>query len=356
MRVLADRHHADLFESYYLTFADRFGWEVYAPIGMGWFDRGYWAFEKSFHGDAVAKQYLVGVYPDVYREADYWTSEDDTHPGRVIKAVEIDQAQAQQWDYIICSLPEWAEHFDGFRRLANETGAKLIAQVGNIGAINRIDWSRVDAGLVSTTLHGVRIPVPHVVYRQEFSLADFRYEWPPRESKSVASFIQCFAENRGPDRGSFYDTFERLARDNPDFDWQVYGSYGSQPEDEYACGNLSSTPLVAEKMRDCRIAWHAKYWSDGYGHVVHNLHAVGRPIFAYHDYYANELAGPLMQHGVTGFDLGSMSAADIVDTLRRLRDDDEYHRQICEQTVGRFREVVNFDEDAEKVRELLESL
>ena len=350
MKVLADYHHSDLFESYQLTLSDRFGWDVYAPVGMQWFDQGYWAFEKSYHGDAVAKQYLVGVWPDAEAHSFWRQVPDGTHPGRLLRGVELEVAKTIPWDFIICSLPEWPEHFDGFRRLADETGAKLIAQVGNIGAVSRIDWNRVDAGLVSTTLHGVRIPVPHVVYRQEFSLADFRYEYPPAEPNSIASFIQCFPENH-----QFYDQFLDLARTYPgEFDYKVYGAYGSHEPDEFACGNLPSTPAVAEAMRRTRIAWHAKFWSDGYGHVIHNLCAVGRPIFAYYDYYESELAGPLL-HKVA-FDIGHMGADEIVGTLRRLRDDDDYHREVCQRTVDRFREVVNFDEDAEKVRTLLEAL
>lgn len=350
MRILADRHHADLFESYHLTLGDRYGWDVYAPIGMGWFDQGYWAFEKTYHGDAVARQYLEGVYPEPVDAGDHFTHADATHPGRTIRAVTIEQALSQPWDIVICSLPEWSEHLDGFHRVAQQTGAKLVGQVGNIGAVTRINWNLLDAVLISTTTHGFTVPVPHVVYHQEFSLADFRVEW-PSEPDSVASFIQCFAENK-----HFYADFLSLARMEPDFAWKVYGAYGSHEPDEFAQGNLPSTPAVAEAMRRTRIAWHAKFWSDGYGHVIHNLYATGRPVFAYHNYYAAELAGPMMIHGQTGFDLSRMGLPEILDTLRRLRDDDDYWQEISANTAARFYEVVDFDADAAAVQALLESL
>ena len=347
MKILADYHHSDLFESYQLTLGDRLGAELYAPIGMEWFDRGFWAFEKTYHGDAVARQYLEGVMADAVDCGDHFEKPDPTHPGRTLKAVTIDQALATDWDYVICSLPEWTEHLDGFARLAEQTGARLIGQVGNIGAVQRIDWSRIDLGLISTTTHGLPIPVPHVIYRQEFSLTDFRPEW-PSEPDSVASFIQCFAENK-----DFYAQFLSFARNEPGFAWKVYGAYGSHPVDEFAQGNLPTTPAVAEAMRRTRIAWHAKFWSDGYGHVIHNLYATGRPTFAYHNYYAEELAGPLMVHGETGFDLNRMSFEEIVTTLKRLRDDDDYWQQISSQAAARFGEVVDFAEDAAKVKALL---
>jgi hypothetical protein len=62
----------------------------------------------------------------------------------------------------------------------------------------------------------------------------------------------------------------------------------------------------------------AKYWSDGYGHVIHNEFAVGRPIFAYHP--TTRTAGRrLMVPGVTFISLDGMSDHDIVQQLRRFK-------------------------------------
>lgn len=354
MRILADYHHADLAESLALTLEDRFGWELYFPIGMQWFDRWYWSFERAFHGDAVAKQYLIGVWPDAESKGDHWEVTETVHPGRVRKGVELDQALAQDWDLVICSL---THNETGFYRFAQEVGAKFGIQVGNVGQVQNVanegvGWDAVDFALLSTTTDGLAIPVPHVIYRQEFSLTDFRYEWPPTEPKSVASFIQCFPEN-----GPFYADFLTFAREYPDdFDWKVYGAYGSVAQDEFACGNLGSTPSVAEAMRRTRIAWHAKWWSDGYGHVVHNLAAVGRPKVGPLGYYVDKLAGPLHVDGVTSWDTGHRSNAEVIAILRRLRDDDDFHRQTCEAVRAGFDEVVDFEEDAAKVRQLLEGV
>ena len=360
MRILSDYHHSDLFESLALLFEDRFGWELYAPYGMEWFDEGYWNFERKFHGDAVARQYLLGIWSasaGIYDARAIVHVADKTHPGRVLKGVTLEQARSQPWDIVICTI---SHNESGFARFASEVGAHYGIQAGNVGQIANVavegaGWGPTEFVLASTTFDGP-IPVPHVIYRQEFSLDDFRFEWPPAESNSVASFVQCFPENRGMERGNFYDEFVYLADHYPEFDWKVYGAYGSEPEDRLACGNLPSTPDVAQHMRESWVLWHAKFWSDGYGHVIHNIHAVGRPIFAYHNYYADKLAGPLMEHGVTGFDLSRMGEDEVVTTLRRLRDEPEYHQQISVATAARFREVVNFDEDAEKVRALLESV
>ena len=356
MRVLADYHHSDLYESLGLLFEDRYEWELYAPKGMEWYDEWYWNFERAFHGDAVARQYLEGIWAGAVDMGSHWEVADRTHPGRIIKGVTLEQAREAKWDIVLCTI---THNERGLAKFAREMGATFGLQAGNVGQIANVSsegagWDKVAFVLASTTFEQTP-PVPHVIYRQEFSLRDFRFEWPPVELNSVASFVQCFAENKGMERGNFYDEFDYLARHYPEFDWKVYGSYGSQPEDEWACGNLSTTASVAANMRASWATWHAKFWSDGYGHVIHNLHAVGRPIFSYHNYYADKLAAPLMEHGVTGFDLSRMDEAEVVATLRKLRDP-EYHQQISTATAARFRQVVNFEEDAERVYALLESV
>ena len=345
MRILADYHHADLAESLALLFEDRFGWELYFPIGMQWFDSGVWNFGREVHGDAIAQQYLVGVWPEAENHGDHHSVVETTHPGRIRKGVELEQARSQRWDYVLSSLPD---NDVGLWEIAKGSGAKFGVQLGN--NLQNSNWGLADFGMASTTM-GYEPVKPYVTYRQEFRLTDFRYEWPPAEPKSVASFIQGFAENK-----SFYAEFLEYARELPEFDWKVYGGYGWHPVDEFAAGNLSSTPAVAEAMRRTRIAWHSKWWSDGYGHVIHNLFATGKPVVGYADYYADKLAGPLWVDKVTSLDLSRHSPDEVIAWLRALRDDDDFHRQVSEASAARFREVVNFDEDAEKVKALLESL
>lgn len=344
MRVLADYHHCDLFESHTLVFVDRFGWDLYRPIGMAWFIEGYWNFERAYHGDAVARQYL-GQWDSDRDCGDHWERDDTTHPGRTYKMVTLEQARAQRWDFVVASVPD-NEH--GFVALARQVGAKFGIQVGNQWSYNA--WDLADFGLVSTTMP-YPIPKPYVIYHQEFSLADFRFDWPPAERNTIASFVQCFAENRQP-----YAEFLDLAHGAPDFDWKVYGAYGTHETDEYACGNLASTPAVAKAMRRARIAWHSKSWSDGYGHVIHNLFAVGRPVVGRASYYADKIAGPLWVEGVTSFDIDAHSRDELLAILRRLRDDDDYHQGICIDAAARFREIVNFEADAAAIRVMLESL
>ena len=102
--------------------------------------------------------------------------------------------------------------------------------------------------------------------------------------------------------------------------------------------------------------WPASMYRDGFGHVIHDWFAVGRPVFGHESYYRPQLAGPLWVDGVTSFDLEHRSAEEVTAILRRIREDEDYHLRLCENAAARFREVVDFDADAEAIRKLLESV
>ena len=255
-RILVDYHHSDLFESHQLLFEDRLGIEVWRPIGMEWFTEGYWNFERANHGDAVAKQYLSIWDSDTDEGGDglFMYRRDSTHPWRHHRMVTLEMAKQMRWDAVMSSVPDNEE---GLHRFAQEVGAKFGVHIGNEAQYS--DWKLADFALISSLLP-YKPSVPHVVYHQPFDLELFRHEWPPAEEKSVSSFIQCFAENETP-----YAEFLAHARRIPDMDWKVYGAYGGHDEDEFACGNLSPVAEVGRRMRDSRVIWHSKSWSDGFG-------------------------------------------------------------------------------------------
>ena len=350
MKVLIDYHHHDLWESLELLFA-RFGWALYRPMGMEWFDEGYWNFERAWHGDRVARQYLEPWGSDVPRgsssEARYSHRWDPSHE-RHQNLLTLSQARDIKPDIVISSV---AHNHEGMHRFAKEVGATFGLQLGNVrfSAIDMREdrWDLADFGLVTAVLPGP-VDVPHVVYHQEFDLNDFRHEPPVRNDPfRVSSFVNCFPENT-----RVYAEFLETARSAPDFDWRVYGAYGSVPEDEFAAGNINRCADVGAAMRASDVAWHSKQWSDGFGHVIHNWFAVGRPVFGFAGYYASQLAGPLWLDGVTSFDLETRSRDEVVRLLAELRADEERHVRMSEAAAARFREIVNFDEEAEEIRRM----
>lgn len=339
MRVLMDFHHHDLWESMELLCA-RLGWELYRPMGMEWFNEGYWNFERQWHGDAVAKQYLEPWGSDV-DGLRY-----DTSHQRYIKLWTLEEARAYKPDIVIASV---AHNHEGLARFASEVGATFGLQLGNVRfapiEMNEDRWDLAAFGLVTSIMPGP-ITKPSVVYHQEFDLDDFHYEPPNRnEQFTVASFVNCFPEN--PDG---YAQFRATAAVAPEMEWQVYGSYGQVPTDEFSCGNLDRCSDVGDRMRASDIAWHTKQWSDGFGHVIHNWFAVGRPVLGYQSYYQSQLAGPLWDEGVTSFDLTDRSPDYAASIIRMLRDDPDRHRAMSEAAAKRFREVVNFDAEEQAIR------
>lgn len=350
MKILTDYHHHALAESLQLTLGDRLGAEVYFPQGIEWFDQGYWSFEKHVHGDAVAKQYLVGIWAGAEYSDRHAIRHDHRHPGRDLKGVTLEQARSTEWDIVLSSLPH---NYDGYHRFAQEVGARYAIQLGN--DVQPFDI-RASFALSSSTLpsHGPEYigrrfevnGVPTVMYHQEFSLETFRFEYPP-SGRYIASFVNCFPE------GPSYPEFLAFARSHPEFDWRVYGALGTGIPDEFnGAGDLSTTPIVADAMRAARVIWHSKHWSDGFGHVIHNAFAVGRPVVGYQGYYANKLASPLWIDGVTSFDLATRTQDELATLLHRLVNDDDYHQQISENAASRFREIVDFDAEAELIGEL----
>lgn len=342
---MADFHHHDLFEALTIVFVDRFGWDFYRPIGMEWFDSAYWNFERQWYGDKVAHQYL-DFWPEDRDRGDYWERLDRSHPGRIYRMLTLDQARTAGLDIVLATVQH---NHEGLARFAREVGARFGIQIGNVRLGNDLDrWDLASFALMSTQM--VAPPwIPHVFHHQEFSLSDFRYGPPPRgEPFRVSSFVNCFAENV-----PMYTTFRETAARMPEYQWSVYGAYGNVAPDEYAAGNIGVCSEVAAAMRGSDVIWHAKRWSDGFGHVIHNAFAVGRPVFGYFSWYREQLAGPLFVDGVTAFDIGTRSTDELHRELARLAADEEHHIRMCEAAAARFREVVDFDAEAEAIRGLL---
>lgn len=355
MRILADFHHHALAESLAQLFEDRFGHELFFPAGLEWFDRGVWQFERKWHGDAVARQYLEGIWTDAEDAGDgTLLRRDPRHPGRVNRGISYEAARSSRWDIVLSSLPD---NDPGYAAFAAETGARFGVQIGNNHQTS--DLALADFILASSTLPGREEEtadpltwgeiishhgLPTVVYHQSFDLETFRRGDPVEaRRRTVSSFVNCFPET--PVYGAFLELARRW---RGEADWKVYGSYGSAAKDELSAGDISLVPDVAEAMRASRIGWHTKYWGDGYGHVIHNWFAVGRPVIGSMRYYKDKLAGALFVEGVTSWDVDRYNDEELLRILRRLRDDDAWYAEVCAASAARFRELVDFraEEDA----------
>lgn len=325
---------------------------------MDWFEQGYWNHERKWHGDAIARQYLAPwdtdlPIGDATHTLDGHFSRYDRSHQVFQEMVTLEAARSMQFDIVLSTL---AHNHEGFARFAAENGAVFGLQIGNV-RFSSIDmaedrWDLAAFGLVSGFMPAP-VPKPHVVYHQEFNtgnrlLPGFTPAPPPRgERFRVSSFVQCYPES------PTYGALTSIAEVSTDLDWRVYGAYGGAPLDGYAAGNIDECHQVALAMQASDVAWHAKAWSDGYGHVIHNWFAVGRPLFGIESYYRGQMAGPLWVDGVTTIDIERRSRDEVLRELRRLQQDEDHHRRMCEAAAARFRDIVDFAGEAEQIRAML---
>jgi glycosyltransferase involved in cell wall biosynthesis len=157
-----------------------------------------------------------------------------------------------------------------------------------------------------------------------------------------------------PDDHLEYTRFLQLAQALPDLKLRYHGHVG--PVDDFWGGNVVTSQELAAQMRSARVGLHLKTWSDGYGHVIHDLFAVGKPVVGTASYYEDKLAGPLFVEGVTSFDVQRHSHAETVDFIRRLCNDDELHERMSRASTARFHEIVNFDEEAVAIKAMFDNV
>jgi hypothetical protein len=318
--VLADRHHAGLFHSLQLL-GQRFGWTVYAPTGMAWWDEGYWAFGRStYHDDRLAAQFLRGV-PGVDGNGPVPDSE---FPDWPIPTVTLAEAREMDWAYVIASVPD---NEQGFARFAREMGAQYVVQVGNTGQY--VDWSLDPLALVSSEMpilgRGIR-------YHQEMDPVAFVEPALPWGPRTVASFVNCM-----PSMGYCWDLMQPVL-DTVD----VYG----------IDGNLGIVKPYAELIRRMGLygwGWHDKAQGDGFGHVIHSWAAVGRPLVGHAGHYAGKMGERFWQDG-TCIDLGLVAVGDAVERIRSISVVE--HAEMCRAIRAEF-DAIDYDAEAETIADFL---
>jgi hypothetical protein len=270
MRALVDRHHSALFYSLQLLFEDRLGIDVYTPIGHEWWEEGYWRFGQGYGDDRLAQQFLMNGTGDGH------------YPDRPIHGVTLEEFRAVPWDFVVATVQD-NQH--GFARLAQEVGAKYVLQVGNIN--QQVDWDLHPIALIS---NDAAPREQSVVYHQEFdSDTTFRYR-PPEGSGRITSFMNCFPS------ASCHVFWEEAEALHTPF---VFVEHGIDGRD----GNVGDIADIADIMAGSDWGWHDKGQGDGFGHVIHQWAAIGRPLIGHGQHYQGLMAAPFWIDGVTCIDL-----------------------------------------------------
>lgn len=341
--ILVDRHQADLLYAIQRLFDDRLGIGVYIPLGYEWWEEGYWRFGECFGDRRLADQYLQ-ISDGVHRPAGptgVYVTFDTAHPERPIYGLTLEAF----WRYADDSddlfvMPSVQENQRGYKRLADETGARYLYQVGNVG--QQIDWD-LDPLLISTT--SAPITGRGVQVRQEIDSGPGEtYGWsPPIETRVVRNAVNSL--NRLPGYADFLALEEALAPEG--FAFTIHGHEGRD-------GDINPVDALAELMRSSGWGFHDKPVGDGFGHVIHAWAAVGRPLIGHASYYSGCLAEGFWQDGVTCVDLNRHSLAETTALVREISADRERHLSMCRAIRAEFDSVTDYERDASAVRALLE--
>lgn len=332
MRALIDRHQADLFYSLQRLFEDRLGVDVYTPVGRAWWDQQYWQFGRVFGDSRLADQYLTLEPWAPSPVHGVWTTYDSHHPQRRISGIERDAVEPGEWAYVVATVQE---NQPGMARLAREIGAKYVYQVGNTR--QEVDWGLSPLALVSSE---VPIRGTGVKYHQEFdATTTFRYREPTGD-RVARSFVNCFPST------PCYRLMEEARTHAPDFTFGVHGIDGPS-------GNVSTAAQIADLMAASAWGWHDKVQGDGFGHIIHQWAAVGRPLIGHAFHYAGLMAEPFWEDGVTSVNLDGRSVSEAMALVREITADKPRYEAMCRAIRAKFDALVDYDAEAAQIAELL---
>jgi hypothetical protein len=330
VNVLADYHHPALYESLALLFEDRYKWRLFRPIGPEWKNEGYWSF-INLDMKLDWPDFLAVNEPKQFDDG-FYRLRNHQYTQRTHKGVTLYGARAMNWGYVVASV--W-QNQEGFAKFASEQGAMFVHQIGNDK--HNVNWNLPARYLVSTTME-VREAMS-VTYHQEFDTKVYRYE-PPRKGKRVANFVCRFDWEK-----EAYALFTEAKRLAPDLKWTDYGSL---------YGDIVRQSEVADAMRATAFIWHDKPMGDGFGHVIHNAAAVGRPLIGHGRYYKGKMGEVFWRDLETCIDLDKHPLPEAIELVRDIVDSPRRHQRMCEAMAQTFRDNVDYKAEAKKIRNLLD--
>lgn len=316
---------------------DRLDWTVYTPVGLEWFTEGYWAFDLPWDPGALARQYidLNGSWQPL-AHGKYETL-DGAHPDRPIYGVTLEAARRMDWGLVIATLQQ---NQAGFARFAREMGAKYVLQVGNTG--QQIDWD-----LDPLVLNSSEMPMlgRGVHYHQEFdSRRTFRFREPSGE-KVIRSFVHLLPET------VCWPVWQAFREAMPDFDFVRYGHAPTIKDPSYA-GNINPVSAIADLMSASSWGWHDKPHGDGFGHVLHNWAAVGRPLIGHGHHYQGKQGAIFWRDLETCIDLDRHPQEEAIELIRELTGTPR-HAEMCRAIREVFDREVDYEGEAQMIGALL---
>ena len=338
LRILSDLHHSALGHSLKLLFEDRFGAELYFPIGMEWVEEKWWLLHKPYDYNLETAQQYLGIKSEHKLVENHYEVE-ELHEHYTQKRISLEQFKEMDIDIIIASIPD---HWESFTKLRDKykPNAKVICQAGNMfhETEDMIRKGTIKNLMASTKEFPTNIN--SVFYHQEFPLTIFKpTSFSPE--KRISSFINVYQENQG------YFDYLQLRAEMPDWEFK---SFGGQNED----GVIAGIDNIALEIQKSAWILHSKYMGDGFGHVLFTAMACGKPVITRFSDYKGKLGEELLEDEVTALDIDLHSFADIylyIATLEPIK-----YEWMCQQAYERFTSCVDYDKEAQNIRKFLENL
>lgn len=276
MRILADLHHADLYESLILL-AERLGGELLRPKGFEWQEELIWGPNEP---KPTAIQWL----------------HDSHYPGLTLAECMDDPP-----DLVIISN---ISNFQGFKKFfsKNFPAVPVILQVGNTWG----DWLPEFAGaeyVLNSTATAWPNAKAHARYHPEFKFERVAVPDP----RKVVGLLHY------PDN-AYLKRFDELEKAMPSWDFKMHGA-----------GTRGSAVSLAE-AQDLHgwagFLYQLKNIDDGHGFNLHRAWAMGNPCALNYSMYLSRHAGLNVIDGVTAYDC-ERPLKQVVGFLEKAADDYE---------------------------------
>jgi hypothetical protein len=353
VNIFADFHHPALYYSLYLLFEKRLGHKLFRPIGVDWLNKGYWKITNlcvnNYQTSEKLKECLIPNAKLPYADESQNKIKNKTKMFYIIeesgavpvtqRAVTLNQFKRMRFDLIISSF---VDNIAPFKALSKEyqDNIKVIAQVGNV---LWQDKCFEDVPVIASILPSKDYNVKEIVfYKQEID-TDIFFPFDGAPDNTLSSFV--YSMNAFTDDMLDFQLIEKHL--SPKYRFHCYGK-------ESRDGYLTTQKEIANIMRKSRFGINLKTIGDGFGHVIHNWFAVGRPTIFRKSHYEGKLGGLLLEHLQTGLDLDAIGIDNCIDIINNISEED--YNLMCANVKKRFKENMDFEEEGEKVRRFLERI
>lgn len=384
MKVFCDFHHRDLVNSMCHLFEKRMGGELYVPWGLDYYKEGYWGVVDA-NKDAVAEQFLISTFIKTERQTSTVNGDGiitiDTKDGKLpYKGIDFNTFCKTKFDIIISTVPA---HIPLYMKLLkdHQPQAKFIFEAGNNWGHIPINVSNFLNSTTYTFISGEDMKgwtmqslykkftkkdlykgihkifqnrrtgkkCNMVYFHPEFDLNIFKNDNSVKNIKSISNIRHgCNT------LGGLYELERRLP------DW-VIKAYGVDNRE----GELFTDWDIARAMNESGFVYHVKPVGDGYGYNVHQTYAVGSILITdsthmcsggnQEEWFTSQLLLDIENYQTkpTFIDWSKYNYETIVDRLKYCADN---YSTLQENVQNKFKEVVDFNEEYQKIRVFIERL